>query len=233
MNDDLYKKNLVCPMCGKSFDSSKVRYDKIRPQKADTDLFKYFYGSNPYFYEINICPHCGFSYTDNYDKLISSVQKQTFQNRISKQWRSKDYGNERAIDQAIESFKLALLSAQTIDMKPSISGGICHRIGCLNRVIGNTSEESRFLTAAVSFYSSAYSSEELGIPNSVKPEIVVYLLGELNFRIERYNESAKWFELAVTKYCGNPDVKKGISDMIRNRWFDVKEQISKNIHTTA
>jgi uncharacterized protein (DUF2225 family) len=232
MNEALYNKAYTCPVCGNHFNSSKVKSEYAKVERADTDLFKYYAGNNPYLYEIKVCPGCGFSFAENFHKEVSPVHKKSFLEKVSMNWNKHDYCGERDIEQAIETFKLALLSGQMVEMKSSVLGGICHRIACLYRMCGNSTEEDRFLSGAVQFYTQAYSVEDFQGADSVKPEIIVYLLGELSFRIKDYRQSARWFELAITKYCRDPQIKKGVENMIRSRWMDVKDEIVKAMKTT-
>lgn len=225
MDENLFLKNVDCPMCGKPFKTTKVRDSKIRLIKRDTDLFRQYEGPNPYLYEINVCPECGFSYYDTFKQTLGDNQIERFIQTISQQWTKKDFCGERTAEQAIETYKLALLSSRIIGLKDSVLAGICLRICWLNRMIGNNDEEKKFMKGAVEFFEKAYDKEDLNASEGLGPEMVVYLLGELNYRLGSNPDAVRWFNIALSKYNNDPAVKKHTIDMIRDRWIEIKPQV--------
>lgn len=103
-------------------------------------------------------------------------------------------------------------------------GGICYRLAGLNRMGDNKNEEIRFTKNAIDLYGEAYSVEDFNDGNSIKPEIVLYLLGELNHRLGNFQASQKWFGIAIMDYCNKPQTSPNISKMIRDRWVDIRSQ---------
>jgi uncharacterized protein (DUF2225 family) len=224
MSERLYNKNVVCPICQNKFETAKVRHEWIRVLKRDTDLQEYFKEENPYFYEINVCPGCGFSFSDNFNEKLSDAQIDRFKKAVSNQWKKADYGGERDANEGIEVYKLALLSAQVLGLKNSTIAGILLRICWLNRILGNHAEEKRFMGGAAEFYEKAYEMEDADTGESLRPEIILYLLGELNYRLGKNPEAVKWFSSAISKCNSDPSVKPRTVNMIRDRWMDIKNE---------
>ena len=225
MNENFYSKKLICPICKSHFQTTKIKSEKVKIERKDTDLFRYFKSENPYFYEINVCPSCGFSYSDNFNQELDTAAIGKFLKTVSLQWKKQDYTGKRNVTQAIETYKLALLTAQTIDLNENIIASILLRISWLNRLIGNSNEEKRFMKGAVDFFEKTYSTSMLHSDKSMSSEMMVYLLGELNYRLGQYDESIKWFNIGITKYARSPYAKKQTIDMMRNRWMDIKEEM--------
>lgn len=227
MNDLFYTKNICCPLCENSFKTTKIKSSKLRLVKRDTDFFRYFEGENPYFYEINVCPDCGFAFSDSFNQNLTNYQIDKVKKMITSNWEKKDYNSTRDIRQAIEAYKLALLSAQVIDLKASIVAGLLLRIAWLNRLTGNIQEEKRFMKGAIDFYEKAYQSEDLKSDRGTNPEVIVYLLGELNYRIGENSEAVKWFNLGISRYGHDPSAKRNVINMIRDRWMEIRQDMKR------
>ena len=231
MNDIYYTKKIICPVCSNHFKSVKVRNSMLHHIKTDADFCRYFEGVNPYYYEINVCPECGFSFSDNFKKELSTAETDKFSKSITSHWKKKDLCGERSFEQAVDAFKMALLCGQVVGLKDSNLAGICLRLCWLYREKSMIEEEKRFMKAASDFYVKAYEMEGLNDKNEMRPEIIVYLIGELNFRLGNFKESVKWFNLAISKYSRDPSVKKQTMDMIKDRWMEIKDTIKSEGQT--
>jgi uncharacterized protein (DUF2225 family) len=192
--------------------------------RSDTDLCRYFDGGNPYLYEINVCPTCGFSFSDKFEQKLDKAQMAKFIKTVSMQWKKQDFCRERDLKDGIEVFKLALLSGQVVGLREASLAGIVLRICWLCRMAGLVEEEKRFMKAAVKFFEKVYEVGG-GHEKDMNPEIVVYLLGEMSFRLGDRENTLKWFNIAISRYSRDPYIKKQTIDMIKDRWLDVKEQL--------
>ena len=227
MNPDLYLRTTTCPLCSNEFKTVKVKHDGIRLLRRDSDLCEYYKKENPYFYEINVCPKCGFSFSDRFKDGLTDTQKEKFIKTISLHWKKTDYCGERTIEEAIEAFKLALLSGQTIGIKNSTLAGLCLRISWLYRLLHNKEEEERFMKSSIKAYEKAYELEDTNRGGDISPEIMLYLLGELNFRIGNISDSSKWFSYAIAKCNSDSLINPQIDKMIRDRWIEIKDEIKE------
>lgn len=220
-------KDMTCPICQMSFNTTKVRTTKLRMLDRDTDFCTYYEGVNPYFYEINVCPECGFAFSDNFNDSIADENANKFREIVSSKWAKRDFGGLRDIDQAIESFKLAIASAQIVGLKDSRVAGLCLRIAWLYRIKENREEEVRFMKWAVRLYEKAYQWEDFDTEDSMDMGTVLYLLGELNYRIGNYEKASNWFNIAITKLTNAPGVSARTMVLIRDRWHDIRADIKK------
>lgn len=225
MDETFYEKTVQCPVCSNSFKQTKIRHNKLHLIKSDTDMCRYYDGVNPYYYEVNVCPQCGFSFTDRFNTELSNADKSNFLKTITMHWKKQNFCGERNLTQAIETLKMALLCGQSIKMKDSVMAGICLRLCWLYREKGNSDEEKRFMKVSVDFYKKAYEVGGMYGEEDTKPEVIVYLLGELNFRLGNSKDAAQWFNIAISQYSHDPSVKRQFADMIRDRWMEIKEQI--------
>ncbi|MBP1154199.1 MULTISPECIES: DUF2225 domain-containing protein [unclassified Paenibacillus] len=189
MVEPLFQVKVVCPHCETNFQSSRVRPSFKKVASTDTDFGVQYKEINPNFYVVRICPQCGFASTENSKDRLTLAQKNAFKEKVADQWSYKDYGGPRTWNEAIYSFKLALLCAQTVGEQGRVTAGLLHHIGWLYREKGDKEQEKRFLQYALEEYTRAFETEG-GEMNNAR---LMYLLGELNRRLKHYREAVKWY----------------------------------------
>jgi len=227
MDEIFYNHNCTCPICEINYKTKKIHEKKINVLKKDTDFCKYFNGQNPYFYEISVCPNCGFSFSQSFNKKINATNLDNFIKIFAPQWNKIDYTGERNIVQAIETFKLAIICGQIVGIKPSYLAKICLKICWLYRSNQDEEQELKFMKGAVDFFEKAYETEDFNRSDSMEQEMVVYLLGELNYRLANFEETKKWFNIGLTKFGKSVSAKKQTIEMMRDRWLEIKTDVSK------
>ncbi len=89
----------------------------------------------------------------------------------------------------METYKLALICAQTIGETDRIIASLLHHIAWLYRYKNNVEQEKRFLEYSLEAYIRVYEKEGVGGSDAR----LMYLIGELNRRIGKYNDAVKWF----------------------------------------
>jgi len=81
MMDELYDKNVKCPVCSTDYSTKKVRTRALRLIKQDEDFLPYYQGENPIKYRVFVCPNCGYAaYEDKYN-AISDQGKEEIKRR--------------------------------------------------------------------------------------------------------------------------------------------------------
>lgn len=148
---------------------------------------------NPDYYVVRVCPICGFASTENFaDKMLEKHRK-LFEEKVAQQWNMRDYGGKRSWEDALQTYKLALLCGQITEEKERVMAGLLHHIAWMYRYQDEKEQERRFLEYALDAYVRVYELEG-GELNNAR---LMYLLGELNRRLKRYAEAIKWFGRVV------------------------------------
>ncbi len=224
MSDVLYEKEIKCPICNNNFSSKKLRMSACVVDKRDEDFCVYYKNYNPMYYEIFVCPHCGYAASENSFDSLTSVELNKIKEMLSGKTVTRSFCNERNISDAIDSFKLALFIANSRDSKNSIIAGICLKLAWLYRV-QKDEKEIGFLKYSLENYSIAYDKEEMPIGN-LDEISMQYLLGELSRRLKNFKDSVFWFNKAVNnpQRVTNPRIEK----LAREQWIAVKEQSKKD-----
>ncbi|KIL42539.1 hypothetical protein SD70_00465 [Gordoniibacillus kamchatkensis] len=191
--EPLYKTTVTCPNCDNKFSTSRVRPSFKKAVKTDSDFCTHYKEHNPDYYVVRVCPYCGYASTENFAKQITNRQKEAFKNKISNYWQVQDYGGERDWQKAMTTYKLALLTGQTVGEKDRVIAGLLHHIAWLYRLQEDQANEQRFLGYALEAYISVYEKEGLDLNNAR----LMFLIGDLNRRLKNYFEAVKWFSRIV------------------------------------
>lgn len=201
----LYDRSVVCPICDATFESKKVKRSAIAVERRDDDYCAYYKGINPIYYSIFICPSCGFSsFESEFEgvKKLSNRYKDNFRKKVTANWKGQQYEGERDWKQAVEAYKLALITYNALEYKKSTLAKVFLRIAWLHRYQGDIKEE-KFLKYAREFFVESYEKENL-VEDKENELVVMLIVGELSRRLGDYKVAVKWFD----KLLKDPDVKR-------------------------
>lgn len=220
----LYDKKFKCPYCENSFASKRVRSGSLSMTKRDSDFCTYFkeQSINPILYTVNVCPSCGFAFTELFTERLNPAQKRLVGERIAAKWTPKELGGIRSLSMAAAAYKLAIYAAELTDQVHSVKAGLYLRLAWLYRFTENASEEKRFLQIAVNEYEQSYIHSDYTRGDKEMSEVrVLYLIGELMRRIEQYDKAIQYF--SRTLEFRNRTVETGILQMAQDQWAQARE----------
>ena len=164
-----------------------------------------------------VCPNCGYAALDEKFNKIKPREKEKIKNTISTKWNKQSFSDKRTVDEAIDAYKLALLSGEILEYSKYDLGNICLRLCWLNRIKEDKEEEDRFTILARDLYRQAYTTESINMGATT----LSYLIGELSRQIEDIEESLNWFNTTLR----SPDIKENVAleKMVREQWQLTKE----------
>lgn len=218
--NELFDKNVECPVCSKEFTTKKVRTSRLRILKRDEDFLNYYNTENPIKYSIFVCPNCGYAAFENKFDDIRKDQVGVIIDNISSRWNKRDFGGIRSLDEGIESYKLALFVGTLLKAKKLEQGNICLNLGWLYRLEEKKNEEARFLKLARDQFIEAYNTESLAGSNMDDSKLS-YLIGELSRRINDREEALSWFNTCLS--LASTRMNPALNDMAREQWRLAKE----------
>ena len=135
MDDDLYSKELICPVCSKKFNVTRVKLKACKVDRRDTDFCVYYLEINPLFYDAWVCGNCGYAAQADKFQDISAKETNMLLEKLAPKWNKRSFEGERDVNGAIEAFKLVLLSHQLRGVKSSEFAKVCMRIAWLYRTV--------------------------------------------------------------------------------------------------
>lgn len=214
---ELYDKKIKCPVCNNQFTTKKVRTSKLKLIKRDADFLSYYEGENPLFYNVFVCPNCGYAALDEKFNKIKPREKEKIKNTISIKWNERNFSDKRTVDEAIDTYKLALLSGEILEYSKYDLGNICLRLCWLNKIKEDKEEEDRFAILARDLYRQAYTTESINMGTTT----LSYLIGELSRQIGDREEALNWFNTTLR----SPDIKENVAleKIVREQWQLTKE----------
>lgn len=224
MDAGLYNKSLMCPVCSKKIEVTKVKMDAAKSTSKDSDFCVYFENINPMFYDIWVCEHCGYAAQAERFESIRPAERKIISDSITPKWRPRSFSGERTIETALDTYKLVLYTLQLINGKSSDKARICHRIAWIFRFLGNEEKEKEFLGFALDNYKEAFEKENFPI-GKMDEYTFMYLIGELNRRLGNLDEAVVWY----SKVIGSQGARfnKQLMDLVREQNDLVKSQIKQ------
>lgn len=216
--ENLFNKKIDCPVCQNKFEAKVNKAKKALITSKDSDLFIRYRVINPYFYEIWLCPHCGYAAIKTEFLSIKEIQKEKIINKITPRWTPRNYPDVYDELIAIDRFKLALLTAVVIGSKESTKAILSLKIAWMYRLLEKEEEEIQYLKKAIDGLSSTYYNEQLPV-YGLDQFSLLYLIGELKRRVGENTEALKFFgELFVERNAPQKlkEMARDMKDLIKN-----------------
>lgn len=223
----LYDKHETCAVCQTTFVSKKIRSRFIKLDHTDTDFCPYYKDeeNSPLLYFVKVCPNCGYSYSDQFGTYFPEGTKEHIDRLVRAKWVPHNYGEERTVSQAIQTYKLAVYCATIKREKSIVIASLLIRLAWIYRKAEKAGEERRFLELALESFNDAYLEGFYG--NSDMTEIrVLYLLGELNKRIGNYEQAITHFAKVVDQQ--NTTLERKVVELAREQWYATREIVKKD-----
>lgn len=223
----LYQAKIVCPICSTKFESTRVRSSSIRVGKIDSDFCKHYESAaNPLYYEMMVCPECGFAFDLDLSKMhMNAKQRERLKLRLQsvRRDRAKDYSGMRTLKDAIETYQLALFALEEEPVKNSKKGMLYLKTAWLYRFAGDEEKERKHIEKAITFFALAYEKESFSDPKSEFN--IVYLLGTLNLMADKNQESAKWLDRVLRHPAKS--LQPLVVNQARDLWAEVRRKIKE------
>lgn len=214
-----FRKEYNCPLCKIRFGTLKPRQKYIITEKTDQDFCVYYKTVNPLHYEINVCPQCGYSFNSSTSGKISTDISTRLAQLISDIWGMENYCGVRSLDDAIETFKLALECQRERGANDASMGRLFLKLAWLYRYGKEKERELLNLEKALYHLTKSYDS----IPEDPKEEMnLMFLLGQLNRILGSDREAVNWF-IRITQH---PEKKSYpyMANRARDAWQQIRSE---------
>lgn len=215
VDEILYDKNYTCALCKVKFTTKKARQGRLKILRQEEDFYKEYKKINPNYYLVNICPECGYAFTDNFSELKPD-KIDIIKENVTDKWNKRDFGGIRDWHMAVEALKLGFLCGRLKEEDLNVLAGILLHIAWLYREAEDKENEKRFLENARDYYLNVYQNDISGNINLAR---LLYLLGELEKRIGNEKEAVNWFSRIVND---KKIMDAGIIRMARERWQELR-----------
>jgi uncharacterized protein len=222
--DHLYDKTVECHVCKGMYMTKKVLSKYIRANKHDSDFCSHYISTeiNPLLYYVQVCPNCGYSSSEEFSSFFPPTSLEAIQEKICSNWNGDNYGTERSIEKAINSYKLAIYCATIKKEKHITLSGLYLRLAWLYRTEKiNLEEETRFLRLALTEYIHSYMYGDFN--NTHLSEVkLLYIIGDLSRRLGLKAQATRYFSRVIE--LQKETIEKGIIEMAKDRWAEMREE---------
>lgn len=221
-----YQKDIECLQCKLKFKSTKIRSKFIKVVEYATDFQPIYQNSeiNPLLYNVFVCEHCGFSFTEDFTKYFAPGVKVLIQEKIADKWTPRTFDGERTIDEGITAYKLGILSG-TIKKEKYVSiAGLALRTAWLYRLQSKQEEEARFLEIARDRYEDSYTNDDYN-GTQMSEARILYLIAELSRKIGDLEYATRYFSKVIEKQ--NTSTEPQVIEMAKERWQEIRAQKEK------
>lgn len=223
MENVYYAKDVKCPVCLLEFSTTKIRMSGVKIDHKDEDFCVHYKEHNPIYYNIFICPNCGYASSENSFDSLEDKEKDILIKAFAGRKVERNFCGIRSHGDALDSYKIALYTANLIGARKSFTAGLALKTAWMYRYI-NDENEKAFLKMALEFYLEAYDKENLPV-NNMDELTMIYLIGEISRRLGMYEESINWF----SKLFSHPDKNSNIriQKMAKEQWYRVRDILKK------
>ncbi|MHB8072985.1 DUF2225 domain-containing protein [Desulfosporosinus fructosivorans] len=221
--ESFYEKKITCIYCKKPFNTLRVRSRFAIPYQIDSDFCPHYRAGNynPHFYFVNVCPECGFAFSEEFSELFPKGTEEMVRVQITSHWTKRNFGQVRDIQQALEAYKLAILAGSLKKEKNAVLAGLCLRLVWLYRSENNSEQEQRFMGMALKAYEESYVLSDFS-GTSMSEVRVLFMIGELSRRLGQFQKSVSYFS-KVIQHKNAKDEQK-IVNMAREQWRVTMEE---------
>jgi len=224
MNDLLYNKKVMCPVCNREIEVTKVKTKGCKVRSRDTDMCVHYEDLNVLFYDVWVCENCGYAALQDKFEGLFTRDIAAIKSNISQNWVVRSFKGERDVDKAIEAFKLALLTLKVRNAKASEVAKVCLRIAWLYRDKNDIKRETEFLNFALNSYNEAYLKERFPL-DKLDEFTCMYIIAELFRRVGKLEDAIQWFSRIVSSAEARRNPK--LIDMARDQYQLAKDQLAE------
>ncbi len=211
----------TCPICGESTRIVKTK-SKLMVEKTDEDFCVHYKGFNPYFYKIWFCEHCGFAADEKtFLGTMPSLHKKKIQEFLAQRKLGMQFVEERAVPDAVASFKLAIFYAEMTDQPLARRAGLYLELAWIYRADGEQDKENEMMQRAADLYDTSLMTERYPI-NGLSDNTVVYLIGAIYFRMQDYEKSTQY----LSRIIGDQSIRDNDNRLYkraRDLWQTIRE----------
>ena len=206
LEESLYGKSYKCPVCDAQFKSQTVKQGRQKLISQDTDFKNNYKTIDPLYYDIVICPVCGYA---TLSRTFSKITAKKIEIMLSRQKviTPTKYDPVLSTRDAIERFNAALHMAEFLERNPSEKGILCTNLAWLYRDAKDKKSELQHMKMAVTFFVSAIQNEKP--PYSGYDEGRVKLIvGDFLRRLGKKEDAKKWIGSVLVDSTSLPQHKE-------------------------
>ncbi len=216
----LFEKEIICPVCGNTFKTTKLKSRRARLVNVETDLRPEYNVVDSVAYDTISCTFCRYTASNTNFDDVTQEHKDLLINGIANNVTKNEHSFVYTYEYAMDRYKFAILSSRIKKAPNSECAFYFMKLAWLNRAVGDKVREYYFLEQAYEGYCKAFNEEDFPIMGNDEHTFKL-IAGEIARRIGRTEEAKKWI--------GSLLVDRTIADKIKQRAQDIKHLILEDL----
>ncbi len=213
LEDRLYDKSYVCPVCDKKFKAREIKKGKTVFVEMDLGLRAHFKPLMPDYYYVIMCDNCGYAaVSKTFDKTMVRQVKAIKEN-VNKEYKPKKYPPVYDANIAIDRYKIALYFAHIKDGSASERAYIAQKLAFIYGDINDEKQELEYNKHAYNWYNDAYIEEKFPIMDMEENQFL-YNLAYLAYKIGNKDEAKKTLSKVIVRKDLSVTLKEKVEDFI-------------------
>ncbi len=205
--DDLLTKNLTCKLCGHEVETLMARKSKQATVKTDSDFCVHYENEVPFYYNVFICPKCGYGFLENFKDPAKKMKEKI-------EPLPEDLTGKRDNQLAEKAYLRTLECARMQRESDPVMASLYLQLAWIYRYRGDEENEKTMLNEALGYYIDVYEKSDQGDVSKV-----LYLIGELNRRLGNNKDAVFWFSRLVN----DQNCSQAMRHRARQAWQSLRE----------
>lgn len=227
--DFIFEKKVKCPVCDMEFKTKSIKTGKPRLIGSDSDLRPKYSGVDSVKYDAWVCPFCGYAALGRFFPSITTPQAKLVKEKVTPAFKGlEEKGATYTYEEAIARHQLALLNTVVKRGKDSEKAYTCLKIAWLYRGMKESiaesdpkadeirkkceAEEKEMIRNAYQGFVQSRMKEDFPIC-SMDEATLDYLLADLAFRVEDYDNSGRFATNVILSRNANSKLKDKARDL--------------------
>lgn len=214
----LFDKEITCPICGQRFTTKMIRNSKLRLKGVQSDLRQCYEGFEILWYLIWVCPSCCYAnfhyqFKQTTEELQDKILRDQLAGENSKLQKLKVvYSAPRTFDEVLRAYELLHENFGLVRTSPENYAKLWLQLAWLYLDADNPEMYEKASVKALEYYQDVYfNSRSTSVEQDAR---LALILGDLNFRLKKYDDSYKYYRKAIVPRSGNPIVNRQAEDRI-------------------
>lgn len=223
INEELPKRyyiihDIECPNCNNTFRAPAIRKPRLRLKEIHENLKPEYVDTEPALYEVVFCPHCGYTRLANEFEKISEYKKELFKQEIGNKFNKRDNDVVITLDQAIERYKFALITAKAMSLSSTEVALIFYKLSWMRQLRDDEYGYINSVKKSYDWFEKAIIEDRSAF-QLIDEDTTNYLMSVFAKDFGDYTASLK--------HCGNVLLSPTSSEKLKSRARDLKIDIVK------
>lgn len=205
----VFYKKFTCRCCDGAFQNWYPKEKRSRMHKLDMDLRPLYKPIDPTFYEVIICPQCGYGAPIATFEQILPFQKTIVRQVVTPQFVPTRFESYYTVTDAIQRYAYALyVSTVKSPNKYGERAYLCLKLSWFYKELGDTALNKTFAILALEGFSKAVAEENPPIMG-MNYDTLFYIMAALAVTVGKYEVAMQ----AISKVVTSKSVSKQLKDM--------------------